>query len=236
MKNVVRKVSLDVVRKTNTRFNFASQADFGTREFLITLLEDGVFYPVDKSVTATVNVLRPDGRSTAYIVEVTDDGRIRYTAGLWALRQYGETKFSVSLYDGDKKRLTSSYFVINVEEGLHLGTDMLEGDTDHTTFMDMMTDFASLRVAERERGIAESQRRENEIMRAEFEQLRRTDEYERQVNEEARISAEAIRQKNEATRLESDAKRVQMSQTLTTALRNILYLQQIYIDRAWGGQ
>ena len=169
MKVITRRISLDLSRKSNTRITFASQADYKSREFIITLLDDGMPYFVEKTGTATVNVRRPDGTNTAYMAEITDDGCIKYVAGMWALRLPGEVKFSVSLYDGDQKKISSSYFSVMVEEGLHLGSEINDGDESHTAFYDMMNTLASFKLDEQARAEAETARENNESIRAGFE-------------------------------------------------------------------
>ncbi len=238
MKEVTRRIALDLTRKNNTRVSFASQADFGSREFIISLLDDGVPYPVDKSLTATVNVCRPDGTSTAYMAEITDDGCVRYVAGLWALRIPGDTRFSVSLYDGDDRKLTTSYFTVNVEAGLHLGTDILEGDATHTAFTDMMNTVAHFKGEEIKRDAAERERINNEGIRTAFELERAGNERDRQAAEKTRdnreldrMMAESVRADNEALRIKNENARLEVTATLKSALYNLLTLQQIYIER-----
>ena len=238
MKDVTRRITLDLSRRSNTRVTFASQADFRSREFIISLLDDGVPYFVEKGTTATVNVRRPDGTSTAYVATVTDDGCVKYIAGLWALRHTGEVKVSVSLFDGDNKRLSSSYFVINIEEAVHLGTDMVEGDETHTAFMDMMSSYASFIEQENQRQLSELERINNESIREGFELDRAEAERERgnaeTVRDNAelgRMEAEAQRVRNEQVRMINENARLEITDTLNTALSNLLTLQRMYIER-----
>lgn len=231
MKEVTRRIELDLSRKSNTRVSFASEADFGSREFIIALFDDGVPYPVDRSLTATVNVCRPDGTGTAYIVDITDDGCIRYVASLWSLKIPGDTRFSVSLYDGDKKRLTTSYFTVNVEEGLYIGSDILAGDATHTAFTDMMNTVAHFKEEEIKRDVAERERINNESIRVEFELTRAGAEGKRVTAEQARAKSELERVANEELRIRNESARFQVTSTLKAALNNLLDLQKIFIEK-----
>ena len=238
MKEVTRRIELDLSRKNNTRVSFASEADFGSREFIITILDDGIPYPVDKSMTATVNVCRADGTSSAYIVEITDDRQIRYVASLWALSVPGDTRFSVSLYDGEDKKLTTPFFTVCVEEGLYLGNDIQEGDETHTVFTDMINSVAQFEVEEAKRAAAEQERINNESIRVgselgrtEAEDKRSVAENARVNNENARIEAENARISNEEKRILNENARMQVTDTLMQALAHLITLQEQYIAK-----
>ena len=231
MKEVTRRIELDLSRKNNTRVFFASEADFGSREFIITLLDDGVPYHVDKSLTATVNVCRSDGTSTAYMVEITDDGCIRYVAGLWALKVPGDTRISVSIYDGDEKKLTTSFFTVCVEEGLYLGADILEGDDTHTAFTDMMNSVAHFKEEEIKRDAAERERINNESIRVESELNRAGEESKRTVAESARVDNENARVAAEEQRVANENARLEVTDILRVALANLILLQEQYIAK-----
>lgn len=238
MKYVTRRIALDLSRRNNTRIAFASQADYRSREFIISLCDDGMPYYVDKGTTAIVNVKRPDGVGMSYFGEVTGDGCIRYVVGSWALEIPGDAKFSVSLYDGDKRRLTSSHFVISIDEALYIGNGMVEGDETHNAFTEMMSSYASFIEQEVHRQDAECERINNESIRADFEHDRATAEGERVDAEIARdnaelsrIESEAQRVRNEQVRMINEAARLEVTQNLKTALSNLIALQDIYIER-----
>ncbi len=189
MNDVIRRISLDLSRKSNVSLIFSSQMDMNSRVFLIKLFDDGRPYRVPSGVTAAINVLRSNGTCSAFIAEVTADGCVKYTAGSWALGLPGITRFSVSLYDGSDKKLTSSAFSVDIAPGLYLGEDINEDDSAQTAFQNMMVSLAQVRVDELARISAESKRAENE-------EKRETSENTRVENEENRI--ELISEMNSA--------------------------------------
>ncbi len=147
MNEVVRRISLDLSRRSNTSLIFSSQLDMNSRVFLITLFDDGKRYYVEGSMTASVNVSRSDGTSAAFVADITDDGCVRYTAGSWALGIAGLTKFSVSLYEGEDKKLTSSCFTVDIAEGLYLGNDLSLNYNEKNTFQSMMNEVSAQKAA-----------------------------------------------------------------------------------------
>lgn len=255
MKDVTRRISLDFTRKSNTRVIFASEADFNSREFIISLFEDGVPYQLDGSGFATVNVCRADGERAGYIADVTDDGCVRYVAGLWAFEVPGEVKISVSIFDGDKKRLTSSYFTVCVEEGLYIGGDIAESDDAHTFLGDLMGIMGQFKNQENQRQSKENERIANEegrtqsdlardeaeLRRANAEKYRESAEGStysgspyyggRQLQELLREENELARQRAEAERVANENQRIEITATLKSSLESLIELQRGYIER-----
>ena len=148
MKKLVRHISLDFARETGARAFFATQLDFNSREFLITLYDDGVEFPVPEGVLAVVNIRRPDGQSGGYVCEVTKDGKVRYLAGSWVLSIPGEAVLSVSIYDGDHGKVTSGSFIINVAPILCEDEKIREESEEYTLFVQMINALANISVVE----------------------------------------------------------------------------------------
>ncbi len=232
MKDVTRRISLDFTRKGNTRVIFASEADFNSREFIISLFEDGVPYPVEQSGFATINVCRADGERAGYIADITDDGCVRYVAGRWPFEVAGDVKFSVSLFDGDKKRLTSNSFTVSVEEGLYIGGDIAESDKTHSFFDDLISAVAQFKNQETQRRTAENERAQKESERAGAESARADAEGEREARELERAENELARQRAEEARVANENQRIEITETLKNSLGFLIMLQERYIEEA----
>ena len=207
MKEITRRISLDLARRSNSRVAFACESDMKSREFLISLFDDGVPYIVDKSLTASINVCRPDGQRRAYLAEITDEGCIRYVPGNWALMVAGDARFSVSLYDGEEKKLSSTAFTVSIEEGIYFGDDIEEGDDTYTAFMEMMNSMAYIKDEELKRDAAERERVNNESIRVDFELDRAGAESRREETELLRCGMEVMREDAEKKREEAEEKR-----------------------------
>ncbi len=150
MNEIVRRISLDLSRKSNISLIFSSQTDMNSRVFLISLFDDGRPYFITSETSVAVNVKRSDGTSAAFIADVTEDGIVKYTAGSWALGVAGLTNFSVSLYNGNAQKLTSSSFTVDIAPGLYLGLEVGEDDEEQNVYDSMLNKFAEA-IAEAEK-------------------------------------------------------------------------------------
>ena len=210
MKNVIRRIDLDLSRRTNKRFIFATQNDYDSRTFIVSLYDDGARYLVEKGVMALVNVKRPDGQTWSSMAEVTDEGNIRFVATLWMLEVAGDTQFTISLFDVDR-RITSSQFVVNVLPDFINNVDVGTVAENLDLFRQAMEYFAEINSDEQQRRSAEEERDGREI---------------------SRIDAEKERNENEIARCKNEEERVIITETMVSVLDNLLALQQIYIDKA----
>ena len=176
MDRIIRHISLDFQRQTSVRVVFANQHDFNSQIFLITLYNDGVEFPLPKEVLAVMNILRPDGESAEYICEIQNDGKAKYTLGPWPLLVPGEARFSLSLYDGEEKKLTTGSFIVDIAPIPYTGEEIEEDSEAVTIFEEMMDSFANVHIEENKRKNAEIIRLENERVRNVREQIRESNE------------------------------------------------------------
>ena len=217
MKKAIRKVSLDFTRKNNTRVSFASEADFGSREFIISFTDDGVRYFVNRNQTAIVNICRSDEGNRGYQAQITPEGCVDFILPLWALGVPGETRLSVSLYDGADSRLTSMPFVISVEKGLYLGNEITQDSDAYNLCQEMVNEMAKINAIEVARVEAEEKRKQSEEERRYEEGSlysgdryyggRKVAELNRVIEENNRKSAEQARKSDEEKRVESEEER-----------------------------
>lgn len=205
MNDIIRRITLDFTRKSDARVVFASQQDIGTRRFILELTDGGKPYFVDKSVVATVNVLRPDGNAEAFMASIRDDGTLMYIADMWALEIAGEVKCSVSLYDGQERKLTSASFIIDVCKSLYLGSNISEA-ANYSTLVSLMSEVNGLLNGAK--------------VNAEAESGRVDAEWERVANENMRISAEKMREENELIRMSAEQQRESKVKEISDAIGN----------------
>ena len=203
MDRIVRQISLDFQRQTNTRVTFATQNDFNSRVFLVTLYDDGVEFPLPKNVLPVMNVLRPDGEGGAYFCEVQDDGKVRYVAGAWELAVPGEALFSLSVYDGEEKKLTSGSFTVEIAALPYTGDEISDDSDAVSTFEEMMDSLANIKIAENGRSNSEIIRNENE----------------------------KLRNKNEQARIKNEQSRSEIAQKAIDGLDGVVEIQNRFIDR-----
>lgn len=216
MNDVVRRISLDLSRKNNVNIPFSSQYDAKARVFIISVLDNGVPYKVEKACKAIINILRSDGKNAAYYTEIMDDGLVRYRMNAWALAVAGVTKFSLSICDGSGKKITTAPFTVDISPGLYYGEDINGNVDNQSTFDNMMTELARLN--------------EYELSRAEAEKQREANEQNRRQSEEERDSQEILRIQNEETRISNESARLQVTNQLLSSVDNLLAIQEIYMN------
>lgn len=196
MTEIVKRITLDLSRRSDARVVYATQEDMHTRKFVFTLTDCGRPYPVPKGLTAMVNVSRPDGEAQAFMGEINSDGTVSYLVDSWVLGVVGETKCSVSLYDGLRCRLTSASFIIDVHDGIYVGQDASSSE-NYSTWLEMVAQLNGIQEAEAARVEAEEER-------ADAEFLRMSSEARRVYEENLRASAEASRHSAELDRVAAD--------------------------------
>ena len=216
MNDVIRRISLDLSRKNNLNISFSTQYDARARIFLISVLDNGVPYNIEKSCQVYVSVLRPDGQSAAFYAQRMDDGLVKYAPGSWALGVAGVVYFSLSIYDGWGKKITTSPFSIDVSPGLYYGNDINESDEKQITFDSMLSELSGIK--------------EEELSRTEAEKQRKANENNRIQNEENRESQEILRIQNEEIRNSNEAVRLQVTNQLLSSLENLLEIQEMYMN------
>lgn len=207
MKKIIRKISLDLSRKSSVRLTFATETDMNSREFLISLYDSGVFYRVEKTCTAAINVRRPDGQSASFLADITEDGLISYTASLWVFAVVGEVELSVSLYCGGDTKITSNRFTVDVAPSLYLGEDIDTSSEEYSLLGELISEISEIKEVENERANAETGRALNELSRENNESAREFAESQRNEAEKYRDISEEYREEAENDRMESEIER-----------------------------
>ena len=264
MQKVKRNITLDFQRRNNVRVVLATQRDMNQREIVISLYDDGKIFPITNhsGVTAAINVLRPDGKSSSFPAEITGIGEVTYKITAWPVGVAGDVKLSVALHTTDGGRISTDPFILHVAEGLYLGSEIEEDTENQTAFENMMQKLAQLdlrdairetnegerKTNEQARIVAETNRanRENasksaEDTRVSQENARQSAENARASQENGRSSAELTRQMNEenriiseATRAANEVLRAQVVDAMIEGLDNLLAIQEAYLSAVGG--
>lgn len=171
MTEIIRKITVDLLRRSSTRITFATQNDLKSRRLSIHLTNGGKPYYVSSDLQAVVNILRSDGQSAAFLAQVCDDGSVEYTIDGWALAIAGEAKCTISLFGTDGEKLTSSPFCLDVIEALYAGNDIME-DSNYSLLTDLMSEVAEIQIEENVRLSSEADRVKAEGSRVSAENSR----------------------------------------------------------------
>ena len=171
MKEICKKISVDMSRKSGTRLIFTRQNDVGARKLLITLTDGGAPYIPEYDCSVSFNFKRSDMVAGAVAASVAEDGTVIVILPQVALGVTGETVCSVSVYDSEKNRLTSSDFYLEVAEELYSGENV-DDQPDYSLLQSLFTEVAKFSKAEASRGLAEREREANEKARVDADALR----------------------------------------------------------------
>lgn len=156
MKEISRKITVDLSRRGGTRQSFAVQNDKGTRNLRISLTDDGSPYRIGVGTVAALNYKRPDGICGAQSASVVD-GDVCVTLQAPTIGAIGNTVCTVSLFDGDGNKLTSSEFSLDVSEEIYSG-EALDETPEYTLLDGVFSRLAEFETREVEREAAESER------------------------------------------------------------------------------
>ena len=264
MQKVKRNITLDFQRRNNVRVVLATQRDMNQREIVISLYDDGKIFPITNhsGVTAAINVLRPDGKSSSFPADITGLGEVTYKITAWPVGVAGDVKLSVALHTADGGRISTDPFILHVAEGLYLGSEIEEDTENQTAFENMMQELAAFELSEairetneEERKSAEEARASSEAARENAEDERNSAESSRAGRENARVSAENQRASkensrnsaeltrqinednralNEAVRVANEALRAQVTEAMIEGLDNLLAIQEAYLSAVGG--
>ena len=205
MKEISRKITVDLSRRGGTRPTFAVQNDKGTRNLRISLTDDGSPYRIGVGTATALNYKRPDGVVGALTATV-DDGDVCVTLLPPVIGVIGNTVCSVSLFDSDGNKLTSSEFSLDVSEEIYSG-EALDASPEYTLLDGVFSRLAEFETDEAERAAAEVKRELAEAERRKTDAEREVAEAERETSESQRESAENRREQAEQERILADVER-----------------------------
>ena len=132
-------------------------------------------------------------------------GKVRVTVLTKVLDTIGETPVDISVFDSNQRKITSSTFVLVVQESIYNNDKIDEEELD--LIQGIFTKEKERQQAENERKDNESKRISDESERVSNELLRENKEKERQVNELERIENENLRKTDEQQRVKQENKR-----------------------------
>ena len=140
----------------------------------------------------------------ANIIDETK-GKVRVTVLTKVLDTIGDTPVDISVFDSNQRKITSSTFVLVVQESIYNNDKIDEEELD--LIQGIFTKEKERQQAENERKDNESKRISDESERVSNELSRENKEKERQANELERIENENLRKTNEQQRVKQENKR-----------------------------
>ena len=116
MAQIIQKISVETSRPNFFQAIVAKQYDSDSRFLKATLLHEGNKIEIEPDSTVTINAKRNDGKSEAFQGEVNNDGTVTVPVNFWMLELAGTLFCDISVISSNKSRLTTSKFIVEVEE------------------------------------------------------------------------------------------------------------------------
>lgn len=116
MAQIIQKISVEVSKPNFFQAIVAKQYDNNSRFLKVTLLHEGSKIEVESKSTVTINAKRNDGKTSSFKGKVNDDGTVTVPVNFWMLELAGTLYCDVSVIGTDESKLTTSKFIIEVEE------------------------------------------------------------------------------------------------------------------------
>ena len=133
------------------------------------------------------------------------EGKVRVTVLTKVLDTIGDTPVDISVFDSEQRKITSSTFVLVVQESIYSNDKVEQEELD--LIQDIYNKEKERQEAENTRKDNENKRISNESERALNESTRENQEKERQANELERIENENLRKTDEQQRVKQENKR-----------------------------
>ena len=129
MPQIVCNISLDVSVNDAGQSIMAKCGDSGSRLLCVRFTDCGKELAINRHASVLLNIARGDEQKS-FAGAVDGEGRALFTIPLFALECAGKVECDVSAVDADGSRLTSSAFVIEVEESVCPSDTLLEAPED----------------------------------------------------------------------------------------------------------
>lgn len=146
MAEITKALSIDVARANVFQAVVAKQNDSNSRFLEVTIMNEGTPIEIAQNSTITINAAREDGNSKSFLGTVGSDGKVVVPLTNWMLALDGNVRCDITIVDSENRKLTTTSFMIAVEEAAYLGTDISE-DEDYDLLTQLLTDCTTAKTA-----------------------------------------------------------------------------------------
>lgn len=139
----IKKISLEVYKPNLFKVIAAKQGDSNSRFLKATIVDDArkIFIPLTS--TATINAVRSDGESKSFEGMVNEDGTVTVPLTSWMLQYDGVVECDVSVFGAENSKLTTSKFIVEVEDATCTDGDISE-DENYDILVQLIADVREL--------------------------------------------------------------------------------------------
>ena len=135
MAYTIQKITADVV-KPNLFCICAKQNDTNSRFLEVTITENGNKLPLNNVTSVVFNAKRKDNKSQGFFGTVNAD-TVTVELNSWMLELYGVCECDITIIDSEDRELTTTKFLVKVEERAYSGDEIIEAD-DYSVLMDLI--------------------------------------------------------------------------------------------------
>ena len=143
MVKIIKKISLEVCKPNLFKVIVAKQFDSKSRFLKVTFVDDSKKIEVPKTAEVIINATRSDGERNSFAGECNADGTATVPLASWMLELSGVVTADVSVIDAEGRKLTTSAFVIEVEEAACDNGDISE-DENYDVLIKLIKDVKEL--------------------------------------------------------------------------------------------
>lgn len=136
---IYKQISVDVSSENRFHPIIAKQYDSNSRFLTVQLTHEGQPIFVNMTSTVTINALREDGEASCFRGSVNENGTIIVPISSWILELDGQVKCDISVIDSEQRKLTSTTFMISVEEAAYSGEHINE-DENYDILLELIAD------------------------------------------------------------------------------------------------
>ncbi len=141
MIKIIQPLSLDVAAKNRIQAIFGKQYDKNSRFLKIRLTSGDTVIALDTTCIVTINAMRADSTSKAFVGKVNDDGTVTVPLTAWMLELDDRVICDITVVDTDGSKLTSGSFELDVESASYKG-EGIEDDEEYDAWVTLLSDVA----------------------------------------------------------------------------------------------
>ena len=153
---ITREITVDVSKRNTFSAIVAKQLDTNSRFLKVTLTDLGEVITVPTTAQVVINALRDDGESKSFLGTANADGTVTVPLTPWMLELDGDVKCDVSVVDSEERKLTSTLFVLAVEEATYSGEEI--SDDENYDLLVQLLAQVSLTSEEAKAAIADAEK------------------------------------------------------------------------------
>ncbi len=116
MAQIIQNISVEVSKPNFFAAIVAKQYDSNSRFLKAKLIHDSKVVEIPNTSTTTINAKRSDGEEKSFAGEVNNDNTVTVPLAFWMLELVGTVKCDISVLGTDGSKLTSTTFVLEVQE------------------------------------------------------------------------------------------------------------------------